>query len=117
MMIEKQEGVRFNGESVGFFGLFSSLCIAVGLPALILLFGRELGVAIQTILIILSLIFGSAVGIVLGFFAIVIPSSVGGSVTQRPRIKIQKNGENKVVEIDPTPCEEKPESERTSEPE
>lgn len=116
-MNKNQAGIRFSGKIVGFFGLLISACVAVGLPALILLFGAGLGRAIQTILIIISLIIGAGMGIVLGFFAIVIPSNISDSVTQRPRVKVQKNGENKVVEIDPIPYTENPGSECTSKPE
>lgn len=95
-MKEKRELLQFSGKTVGILGILLSICIAVGLPALILIFGQGLGVAIQMTLIILCLIFGSIIGITLGFFAIVIPTRVNQGVMPDMSSFRAKDGENYV---------------------
>jgi hypothetical protein len=94
--------VRFNGKIIALAGLLVAAGMAIGLPAMILLFGQGLGTAVQTTLIILALVGGAVLGIVSAFFGIVIPSSVAGhdySHWGRRHVKVVKDGDRKTVEI------------------
>jgi hypothetical protein len=69
------ERVQF-GRGMAAAGVPAGVAIALGLPALLLIFGQFLGAIVITILIVLALIIGGGLAIVSAFFGTVIPKEV-----------------------------------------
>lgn len=65
--------IQFKSRSVGLIGVLGGAAIAIGLPAVVLLYGAMLGTAFQAILVILALVGGGIVAWVGAFFGIVMP--------------------------------------------
>lgn len=57
-------------------GLAAGVAVALGLPALLLVFGQFLGPIVITILIVLALIVGGGLAIVSAFFGTIMPKEV-----------------------------------------
>lgn len=72
------EVVFGNKQMAVVLGILGGVIVAAGLPTMVLLYGQNMGVAAQLTVIILALLIGGALAGVSAFFAIVIPSSVGG---------------------------------------
>ena len=70
-----KDEVRF-GKGLAWFGAVAGLAIAVGLPALLLIYGQSLGAVATTIVIVMALIAGGTLAAVSVFFGTVIPSGV-----------------------------------------
>jgi hypothetical protein len=100
--------VRFQKTAVAVVGLFLSAAIGFGLPTVILIYGQNLGVAVQTTLIILALVGGTTLGIVSAFFGIVIPSrvgSIGGLMPFHLKKVVAKADGEKEVEFQGPPAQ------------
>lgn len=67
------ERVKF-GKGLALVGLLGGLGIALGLPALLILFGQFLGSGIITALTIMALMTGGTLAIISAFFGTVIPN-------------------------------------------
>jgi hypothetical protein len=67
------EKVKF-GKSLALAGVIGGVVIAVGLPALLVLFGQFLGAGIITALTIIALMTGGGLAIISAFFGTVIPN-------------------------------------------
>ncbi len=68
--------VLFGGKTATIAGVISGTLIAVLLPAVVLIYGTNLGAGVQTTIIILALIFGALIALTAAFFGSVIPTSV-----------------------------------------
>lgn len=71
------EKVKFGG-GMAMAGVFGGVAIAVGLPAVLVLWGRHLPATLVGGIIIIALTLGSIAVIVSGFFASVMPKEVEG---------------------------------------
>ena len=71
-----EPAVRFS-KGMALAGVVGGVVIAVGLPALLILFGQFLGVVVITILSVLALITGGGLAVVSAFFGTVMPSRAG----------------------------------------
>ena len=113
--------VRFSGKSIALAGVLVAGGIAIGVPALVLTLGAGLGAGVQTALITLAMLFGGVLGVVAAFFGIVIPTQVAGhdySHWGRRHVKVTKDGDRKVVEIngEPVAAEEEEPANAPAEP-
>ena len=75
--------VRFGGKMTALIGALGGVAVAAGLPTVILLYGTNLGVVAQVIVIILALLIGGAITAVSAVLGIVIPSSASGGGKMR----------------------------------
>ena len=91
------ETVRFGGRWIGVAGVLSGLAIALGLPAIVLIYGQSLGHTVLTIVVILSLIIGGGVALVAAFFSLVIPSVVESNRPVKPGGTVDNIGGQPVV--------------------
>ena len=94
------EFVRFQKGVVAVVGIVGAIAIAVGVPLIVLLLGQNLGVAVQTTIIIIAVVGGGLLGGISAFFGIVIPSAVGDPKGLIPRFKVVKTADGeKQVEV------------------
>jgi hypothetical protein len=70
------------GSAVSVAGTLSGAAIAIGVPAVILAFGANLGATIQTALVVAALIVGGGVSLVSAFFGLVMPRRIPGAWTR-----------------------------------
>ncbi|MBI3830461.1 MAG: DUF2807 domain-containing protein [Planctomycetes bacterium] len=68
--------VQFGGGRIGAVGVLAGLLIALGLPAIVLVYGDVLGPVIQTLVILLALCGGGLVALVAAFFGTVVPRAI-----------------------------------------
>lgn len=75
-------GVKFSSVLIGVAGLFTGMCISVGVPAILINAGDKVTLTSGWLasVIIVSVIIGGGVATVSAFFGIIIPSKVGGSM-------------------------------------
>lgn len=74
--------VQFGGHRIAFAGVISGVIIAVTIPTVTLIFGKDLGAGWQIMLSLVALISGGVIAGVSAFFGTVMPSHVtskGGS--------------------------------------
>lgn len=71
------DNVNFGASKfIATLGVIAGLCIALGVPALVLMYGIALGPVVITILCLFAMCAGGFVATVAAFFGIVIPSRV-----------------------------------------
>jgi hypothetical protein len=84
-MSEEKSNVQFNAAVVIIPGLIAGVLIALGVPAIILIWGHSLSPNMQITAILTGVGFGGLIGVVSAFFGAVIPSSVNhGTDWQKP---------------------------------
>ncbi len=97
-----------------FLGLLAGIAITLGLPYIILVYGKHLSEGIQVILIIMALIGGGLITLTAAFFGIVIPKKLEdiGSVVSKgiPSVKLEEQGDKKTVWINNQVVDENKES-------
>jgi hypothetical protein len=76
--------LRFGSGLVAVAGVLAGLGIAVGVPAILLSLGQNLGQAVLTVLVVLALAGGAAVCLVSAFFGLVIPRHLRGGPWMDP---------------------------------
>jgi hypothetical protein len=83
--------------NLSFFGVLSGVAVTLGLPYIILVYGKHLSEGIQVILILLAVIGGGLITLTAVFFGIVIPKRIE---KDDGHVKVVKNGTKKTVSID-----------------
>ncbi|HTA17065.1 MAG TPA: hypothetical protein VK786_04900 [bacterium] len=76
--------LRFGSGLVAVAGVISGLGIAVGVPAILLSLGQNLGQTVLTVLVVLALAGGALVCLVSAFFGLVIPRHLRGGPWMDP---------------------------------
>jgi hypothetical protein len=76
--------LRFGSGMVAVAGVISGLGIAVGVPAILLPLGQNLGQVVLTVLVVLALAGGAMVCLVSAFFGLVIPRHLRGGPWMDP---------------------------------
>ena len=91
--------MRFGGRMIGIMGLLAGVAIALGLPAIVLIYGQSLGPVVLTVVLILSLMIGGLVAGVAAFFSLVMPSVVESNDKKvcigNGQIEVDMSGEQK----------------------
>jgi hypothetical protein len=76
--------LRFGSGLVAVAGVIAGLGIAVGVPAILLSLGQNLGQTVLTVLVVLALVGGAMVCLVSAFFGLVIPRHLRGGPWMDP---------------------------------
>lgn len=76
---KEKDSVRFGGGgAASVAGVIAGVCIAIGVPLVVLNFGQLLPQSVLTGLVIAGVAIGGVVSLVSAFFGIVMPMSVSG---------------------------------------
>ena len=70
-----KDSVRW-GRFAAFYGVLGGVAIAVALPYIVLVYGKDLGAGVHAIIILLALLVGGTVTVISAFFAVVIPREI-----------------------------------------
>lgn len=81
---KNEPDLRFGSGMVAVAGVISGLGIAVGVPAILLSLGQNLGQTVLTVLVVLALAGGAMVCLVSAFFGLVIPRHLRGGPWMDP---------------------------------
>jgi len=87
--------VRFGGKMAAVIGTLGGVAVAAGLPAVILVYGANLGVTAQVTIIILALLLGATITAASAVLGIVIPTSAAGGGKMHGAFTINVGGKKK----------------------
>jgi hypothetical protein len=68
-----------HGNNIAVVGIIGGVALALGLPAVVLVWGQSLGTTLIVILVLCGLGFGGLVALVSAFFGLVMPRQVDGT--------------------------------------
>jgi hypothetical protein len=94
-----KSSIQFS-KNLSIFGLLAGIFITLGLPYIILVYGKHLSEGIQVMFIIMAVVGGGLITLIAVFFGIVIPKKLeDNSLRSIPSIRVENQNGKKTVLI------------------